>query len=85
MKKLPLDAFYRVTPIFSSRSKTRDFKYLIDRIESKLIGWRSKALSWAGRRTLIKLVALALPTYSFSTANVLATVCNKLDSSILRF
>jgi hypothetical protein len=70
---------------FSSRSKTRDHKYLIDRIESKLMGWRCKALSWVGRRTLIKSVALALPTYSFSIEDVPVTVCNKMDSTIRRF
>ena len=85
MKKLPLDAFYLGTPIFSSRSKTKGHKYLIDRIESKLMGWRCKALSWAGRRTLIKSVALALSTYSFSTEDVPVTVCNKVDSAIQRF
>ena len=85
MKKLPLDAFYLGTPFFSSRCKTKDFKYLIDRTEARLKGWRSKSLSWVGRRTLIKSVALALPTYSFSTASVPSSMCNKLDSTIRRF
>ena len=85
MKKLPFDAFYLGTPIFSSRSKTKDHKYLIDRIESKLMGGRCKALSRVGRRTLIKSVALALPTYSFSTEDVPVIVCNKMDSAIQRF
>jgi hypothetical protein len=85
MKKLPFDAFYLGTPFFSSRSKTRDHKYLIDRIESKLMGWRCKALSRVGRRTLIKSVALALPTYSISTEDVPVIVCNKMDSAIRRF
>ncbi len=85
MKKLPLDAFYLGTPVFSSRSKTKDFKYLIDRTEARLKGWRSKCLSWAGRRTMINSVALSLPTYSFSTASVPTTMCNKLDSIIRRF
>jgi hypothetical protein len=85
MKKLPLDAFYLGTPVFSSRCKTKDFKYLIDRTEARLKGWRSKSLSWVGRRTLIKSIALALPTYSFSTASVPSSMCNKLDSTIRRF
>uniref|UniRef100_A0A2N9FGJ6 CCHC-type domain-containing protein n=1 Tax=Fagus sylvatica TaxID=28930 RepID=A0A2N9FGJ6_FAGSY len=85
VKKLPLDAFYLGTPMFFSRNRTRDYKYLIDRIDSKLMGWRCKALSWAGRCTLIKSVALALPTYYFSTDDVPISVCNKMDSTIRRF
>ena len=49
------------------------------------MGWRCKALSWAGRRTLIKSVAFALPTYFFSTDDVPISVCNKMDSTIRRF
>ncbi len=85
MKKLPLDAFYLGTPIFSSKSKSKDFKYLIEKLESRLKGWRCKTLSWAGRRTLIKSVAQALSTYSFSIADVPVSVCKKLDSNIRRF
>jgi hypothetical protein len=84
-KKLPIDAFYLGTPIFFSRSKTKDFKYLIDIIESKLMRWRCKALSWAGRKTLIKSVTLALPIYTFSIVDVTMTVCKLLDSTFRRF
>ena len=36
MTRLPLDAFYLGSPLFSSKSKTKDFKFLIERIDSKL-------------------------------------------------
>jgi hypothetical protein len=85
MKKLALDSFYLGTPVFSSKSKIKDFKYLSERLEARLKGWRCKALSWAGRKTLIKFVAQALPTYSFSTADVPISICSKLDSTIQRF
>jgi hypothetical protein len=85
MKKLALDSFYLGTPVFSSTSKTKDLKYLTKRLDSRLKGCRCKALSWAGRKTLIKSVAQALPTYTFSTADVPMTICHKLDSTIRRF
>uniref|UniRef100_A0A2N9HGL8 Reverse transcriptase domain-containing protein n=1 Tax=Fagus sylvatica TaxID=28930 RepID=A0A2N9HGL8_FAGSY len=85
MTRLPLDAFYLGSPLFSSKSKTKDFKFLIERIDSKLKGWRCKSLSWAGRKTLITSVAQAIPTYSFSTAAVPSIICNKLDSTSRRF
>jgi hypothetical protein len=55
---------------------------LIDRLESKLKDWRSKCLSWAGRSTLIKSIAQALPFFTF---DVPAMVCDKLDASTRRF
>jgi hypothetical protein len=36
MKKLGLDAFYLGNLVFSSKSKVKDFKYLIDNLDSKL-------------------------------------------------
>uniref|UniRef100_A0A2N9ISW0 Reverse transcriptase zinc-binding domain-containing protein n=1 Tax=Fagus sylvatica TaxID=28930 RepID=A0A2N9ISW0_FAGSY len=54
-------------------------------MEARLKGWRSKTLSWAGRSTLIKSVAQALPTYTFSTFDVPTVVCDKLDATIRRF
>jgi hypothetical protein len=40
-----------------------DFNYLKERMEVRTSGWKSKALSWMGRVTLIKSVALAIPSY----------------------
>ena len=85
MKKLPIDAFYLGSPMSSSKSKTKDFRFLIDKIENRLKGWRYKNISWVGRKTLIKFVAQALPTYAFSTVDILMAVCSKMDSIIRRF
>ena len=57
MKSLKKDAIYLGSPLFLSRSPSKDFKYLIDKLETRLMGWRSKTLSWAGRSTLITSVA----------------------------
>uniref|UniRef100_A0A2N9FG91 Reverse transcriptase domain-containing protein n=1 Tax=Fagus sylvatica TaxID=28930 RepID=A0A2N9FG91_FAGSY len=64
--------------------KCRDFKFLQDKIVARLLGWRSETLSWAGRSTLIKSVANAFPTYTFSTFNISHKVCDKLDASTRR-
>ncbi len=85
MKKLPLEAFYLGSPLFSSNSKTKDFKYLNKRVESRLKGWQCKCLSWAGRNTMIKSVAQALPTYTFSTIDIPTSVWKKLDSVTRHF
>ena len=85
MKKVPENAKYLGAPLFSSRSRSKDFQYLQEKLENRLTGWRSKSLSWAGRCTLIKSVAQAMPTYTFSTFDVPSVVCEKLDATTRRF
>jgi hypothetical protein len=85
MKKIQPNAKYLGSPLFSSSSRIKDFKFLQDKLESRLLGWRSKALSWAGRATLIKSVALALPSYTFASSNIPVAVCEKMDAAVRRF
>ena len=85
MKAISMLATYLGAPLFSSRSRSKDFKFLQERLESKLKGWMCKTLSWAGRSTLIKSVAHALPNYTFSAFDVSVSVCNKLDAASKRF
>ena len=85
MKKVPENAKYLGAPLFSTKSRSKDFKFLQEKLESHLNRWRSNSLFWAGRGTLIKSVAKALPTYTFSTFNVPSIVCGKLDATTRRF
>uniref|UniRef100_A0A2N9IE03 Reverse transcriptase domain-containing protein n=1 Tax=Fagus sylvatica TaxID=28930 RepID=A0A2N9IE03_FAGSY len=48
MKKITQPATYLGALLFSSRKRTRDFKFLHERLESRLKGWRCKSLSWVG-------------------------------------
>lgn len=47
------------------RFKTRKeaFQPLLDKLTGKLMGWKEKALSLAGRSVLAKVVAMSIPTY----------------------
>lgn len=85
MKKVPENAKYLGAPLFSTKSRSKDFKFLQEKLESYLNRWRSKSLFWAGRGTFIKLIAKALPTYTFSTFNVPSIVCGKLDATTHRY
>jgi hypothetical protein len=85
MKKLWQDVRYLGAPMFLSRSQSKDFNFLQERLETKLMGWRSKCLSWVGRCTLIKSVAQAIPTYPMSTFEMPSKTCDKLDSLTRRF
>lgn len=68
-----------------SRAPSKDLAFLQDKLETKLSGWRSKCLSWEGRRTLINAVAQSIPTYAMSSFNISNKVCDKLDSLSRRF
>ena len=57
MKQLQKDDIYLEAPLFLTYASSRDFKFLQERLEARLKGWKSKCLSWASRCTMIKLVA----------------------------
>ena len=85
MKSLKKDTTYLGAPLLLSRAPARDFSYLQSKLEAKLTGWRTKCLSWAGRRTLICSVAQSIPNYSMSTFSIPKKVCDNLDSLSRRF
>ena len=85
MKKVQVNAHYLGSPLFHSSSRIKDFRFLQEKIEARLTGWRSKTLSWAGKATLIKSVAMAIPVYSFSSSNIPTTICDKMDAFIRHF
>ena len=85
MKTISEHANYLGAPLFASRSRSKDFKFLQEKVESRLKGWRCKSLSWAGRSTLIKSVAMAIPSYTFASFDVPNVVCDKLDAAARRF
>ncbi|KAJ8433993.1 hypothetical protein Cgig2_012686 [Carnegiea gigantea] len=43
------------------------FKYVIDRVDKRHSGWKTKCLSLTGRMTLIKSPILAIPAYAMQT------------------
>jgi hypothetical protein len=60
-------------------SKKRAFQGIMDKILSRIAGWRVKTLSQAGRLILIKFVATTLPSYAMSTFLLPKSLCSKLD------
>ncbi|PNX71389.1 ribonuclease H, partial [Trifolium pratense] len=78
-------AKYLGQPTHFGRSKTQVFNYIQDKIWKKLKGWKEKNLSFAGRGTLIKAVAQAIPTYLMSCYLLPKGLCNHMESMICRF
>ena len=50
-------------PIKHRRGNNQDFGFVVDRVKSKLAGWKANLLSMAGRAVLIQASSSAIPTY----------------------
>lgn len=81
MKK---DTVYLGNLLIFGRRKAKEFGRLKDMLQGRLEGWQSQLLSRAGRATLIKAVAQAIPVYTMSTFRVPNGVCQEMDAMIRR-
>lgn len=72
-------------PLLSGRVTNADFSYIIDKVNSRLAGWKGRFLSRAGRVTLAKSVLSSMPIYTMHNLWVLDEVCDKLDSCARQF
>jgi hypothetical protein len=76
---------YLGLPTISGRSKNQIFNFIIEKIWKKLKGWKERHLSFAGRSTLIKAVAQAIPTYIMSSILIPKGVCEEMEKMICKF
>ena len=53
--------------------------FIIERVMSKLAGWKARFLSFAGRFVLVKSVMSSIPNYVMQATALLAHLCEKLD------
>uniref|UniRef100_A0A803NSP5 CCHC-type domain-containing protein n=1 Tax=Cannabis sativa TaxID=3483 RepID=A0A803NSP5_CANSA len=82
---LRAEDFFLGNPLLVSKSKRRDFNFVVERIKSRLEGWRSKLLSQAGRTTLINSVLSSIPIYTMSCFLLPKSVCELLDKLVRKF
>ena len=82
--KIAPNSVYLGLPLFRS-GKIKDFEFLVEQLDSKLVGWKSRTLSKAKRAILINFVALSLPLYTMQSTKIPLSVCSKLDSRIRSF
>jgi hypothetical protein len=81
----PPKSFYLGLPIFLENSMRRGFQGIIDKVHSRIDGWRAKTLSQVGRLVLLKLVAAAIPTYAMSSFLIPNSCCKELDRTFKNF
>ncbi|KAL5576493.1 hypothetical protein UlMin_018192 [Ulmus minor] len=82
--KISTSSAYLGLPLFRS-GRSKDFNFLVEKLDSKLAGWKSRVLSKAKRLVLIKSISLALPVYTMQSMKLPNSVCSKLDAIIRNF
>ena len=55
------------------------YNFFVERVTSKLSGWKAKFLSFVGRTVLIKSVMAAIPNHLMQGVALLCHLCEKLD------
>ncbi|KAJ4771274.1 RNA-directed DNA polymerase (reverse transcriptase)-related family protein [Rhynchospora pubera] len=75
----PLPLPYLGLPLTASRPPRDVFLHLIEKVESKLAGWKNKLLSRAGRLTLVCSVLSSIPIFFMSVFKLPSWVIKSLD------
>ncbi|OMO50810.1 reverse transcriptase [Corchorus capsularis] len=76
---------YLGVPLIHGRVVKDTFREMVDKVCTRLNGWKYKFLSLAGRATLISLVTSSIPTYNMLTVRIPQGTIVKLDSMNRRF
>ena len=66
-------------PLNHKGASQNRYNFVVERVISKLSGWKSKFLSFAGRTVLVKSVMVAIPNYVMQGVALPIHLCEKLD------
>ncbi|GLT74509.1 hypothetical protein SLA2020_463010, partial [Shorea laevis] len=66
-------------PITAKKVAKSDCLYIVDKVRSKLAGWKANLLSLAGRATLVSAVLSAIPNYYMQGMFLPSSIHNELD------
>ncbi|CAJ2671909.1 unnamed protein product [Trifolium pratense] len=84
-KAVEAQSRYLGFPIPFGRSKKVVFSVVMDRVWKKVKGWKERFLSRAGKETLIKAVAQAIPNYILSCYKMPVGCCKDINSMLAKF
>jgi hypothetical protein len=76
---------YLGLPLYIGRSKAKCFEYLKEKIWKRIQGWKERFLSAAGKETLIKAVAQAIPAYAMACFDLTKSLCDSLSQMICHY
>lgn len=61
-------------PIFHSKPKNTDFKFFLENMKHKLVGWKTRFLTMAGRIVLSKSSLSCIPTHIMQYIKIISKV-----------
>ena len=76
---------YLGLPMVGGKSKVSTFREVQERVTKRVMGWKEKYISEAGREVLIKTVAQAIPTYSMSMFKIPKKICDDFNSVLAKY
>ena len=76
---------YLGLPMVGGKSKVSTFREVQEWVTKKVMGWKEKNISKAGREVLIKTVAQAIPTYSMSMFKIPKRICDDINSVLAKY
>ena len=76
---------YLGLPMTCGKSRVNTFKELEEKILKRVLGWKEKFISKAGREVFIKIVAQAIPTYAMSLFKLPKSMCDSINSLLAKY
>ena len=76
---------YLGLPMTCGKSRVNTFKELEEKIHKRVLGWKEKFISKAGREVLIKKVAQAIPTYAMSLFKLPKSMYDSINSLLAKY
>ncbi|XP_028094336.1 uncharacterized protein LOC114294405 [Camellia sinensis] len=70
---------YLGVPLIHSRISRNIYNGTIEKIQKKLSSWKAKALSLAGRTTVIQSVSSSIPSYIMQISKLPQSICKQID------
>ncbi|CAL1383991.1 unnamed protein product [Linum trigynum] len=76
---------YLGVPVVHGRVTKDTYKYILEKVDQRLAGWKARSLSLAGRVTLAISVLNALPNYVMQTSVLPISLCDAIDRKVRAF
>ena len=70
---------YLGIPIKHPRSSSQDFNFSLDRVKTKLAGWKANLLFLAGRAVLVQASSAAILAYVMQCTHILNKILEGID------
>ncbi|KAL9679040.1 hypothetical protein QQ045_016893 [Rhodiola kirilowii] len=85
VSKVPGHSKYLGLPLDMGQKRSKAFNFVVDKMWSKINGWKENLLSITGKEVLIKSVLMATPLYTMSCFSLPLGILKKLTSVVAKF